>query len=275
MQYGRRVESDGVDRRLVVQQVAERLREAVVDAVKTATQFPGETALSRSLTVSRPTLREALRILEAEGLVRRDNRTSAVRPDAGTESMSRPLRSALTVLTQIERITLAEIVDLRATIEGRAVERASEVATPEDLERLLAALEAEREAGLGGGDWDQRAFEFHLEMVRASHNEAFLLVMLAAREAAADLLERAAQSALRSGSKRARSGSAKRNQAVKREWVEEQYQQHLSLYEAIRDGRGSEARDRLWAVYGRYYEPLLETDPLEARRTGLSQDRDK
>lgn len=259
MLYGRSVEFREIDRRPVVQQVAAQLREAVVDAVKMATQFPGETALSRALTVSRPTLREALRILEAEGLVRRDSRTSAVRPDAGTESMSRPLKSALTVLTQIERITLAEIVDLRATIEGRAVERAAEVASPEDIERLAAALEAEREAGLTGGDWDQRLFEFHLEMVRASHNEAFLLVMLAAREAAADLLERAAQSALRSGSKRARSASAKRDQQVKREWVEAQYKDHLSLYEAIRDGRGIEARDRLWAVFGRYYEPLLET----------------
>ena len=187
----------GIDRRSVAQQVADQLREAVIGAVLRSSQLPTEAELSQALTVSRPTLREALRILEAEGLVRRDRRTSALRPDAGAAAMSRPLRSALHVLTRTERISLAEILDLRLTIEARAAERAAEVATPDDLSELLAALEAIREPGLSGQSWNERTFAFHATMVKAAHNEAFLLIVLATREATADILEGAAQSAMR------------------------------------------------------------------------------
>ena len=137
--------------------------------------------------------------METEGLVQRDRRTSALRADAGTAAMSRPLRSALDVLTRTERITMAEILDLRLTVEARAAERAAEVATAGELADLETALEAMRQPGLTGQEWDERALAFHVTMVSASHNEAFVLIMVAAREAAAGILERALREAASGG----------------------------------------------------------------------------
>jgi DNA-binding FadR family transcriptional regulator len=239
------VEFRQIDRRSVVQQVADQLREAVVAAVMRSSPLPTEQELSNALMVSRPTLREALRIIEAEGLVQRDRRTSALRPDAGTAAMSRPLRSALDVLTRTERITMAEILDLRLTVESRAAERAAEVATAIEIEDLEKALEALGQPGLTGQQWDERALAFHVKMVDASHNEAFVLIVMAAREAAAGILERAVRDAAASGEvvDTRFDGNSGR---VSNEWLENQYQLHQDIFDAIRDRRPPDARDRLW-----------------------------
>ncbi len=245
----------GIDRRSVAQQVADQLREAVIGAVLRSSQLPTEAELSQALTVSRPTLREALRILEAEGLVRRDRRTSALRPDAGAAAMSRPLRSALHVLTRTERISLAEILDLRLTIEARAAERAAEVATPDDLSELLAALEAIREPGLSGQSWNERTFAFHATMVKAAHNEAFLLIVLATREATADILEGAAQSAMRFG---AATGPSSTSSPLDPQWLEDEYNICRAIYDAIREGRGTDAREQIRSDAFRFFQQLLD-----------------
>jgi GntR family transcriptional repressor for pyruvate dehydrogenase complex len=238
------VEFREIDRRSVVQQVADQLRDAVVAAVMRSSELPTELELSNAMMVSRPTLREALRILETEGLVQRDRRTSALRADAGTAAMSRPLRSALDVLTRTERITMAEILDLRLTVEARAAERAAEVATAAEIAELDQALEALRQPGLTGQEWDERALAFHVAMVSASHNEAFVLIMVAAREAAAGILERALREAAAGGEEV--TGRVNGADPTESEWLEGQYALHKEIYEAIRDRRPLDARDNLW-----------------------------
>ncbi len=264
-----------IDRPSVVQQVADQLRDAVVAAVMRSSQLPTELELSNAMMVSRPTLREALRIVETEGLVQRDRRTSALRPDAGTAAMSRPLRSALDVLTRTERITMAEILDLRLTVEARAAERAAEVATAGELADLETALEAMRQPGLTGQEWDERALAFHVTMVSASHNEAFVLIMVAAREAAAGILERALREAASGGEEVA--GRIDDADPTKSEWLEGQYVLHKELYEAIRDRRSLDARDNLWrwsTSFSSFFQPPV--GDLDGNQPGspLSAPRD-
>lgn len=231
-------------------------------SVVRSSQLPSEAALSDALMVSRPTLREAIRILEAEGLVQRDHRTALLRPDAGTTSMSRPLRSALDILTRTERITMAEILDLRLTVEARAAERAAGVASKDDLTELAAALDRLREPDLTEQEWDDRALAFHVAMINASHNEAFLLIVIAAREAAEDILERAILSATRP---EARTLAASARPADAR-WIKRQYKIYCDLYDAIRDGRCADATKHFWAwakACGEFFEPLTPTSDRE------------
>jgi GntR family transcriptional regulator, transcriptional repressor for pyruvate dehydrogenase complex len=233
---------DEIDRRPVAHKVADRLRDAVISAVRQSEQLPPEADLAQALTISRPTLREALRILEAEGLLQRDRPTAALRPDAGVKAMSRPLRSALQVLSRTERITLAQVLDLRMTIEARAAEVAAEVATTEDVERLAGHAEAMREPGLSPSAWNDRALGFHVGLVQASHNEAFLLIMLAVREAAADILEMAARSA-------PGSGQAPAADEIDPSWVAAEDVKRQAIIAAIRDHQPQVARERLLAVW--------------------------
>jgi GntR family transcriptional regulator, transcriptional repressor for pyruvate dehydrogenase complex len=252
------VEFEQLDRRSVVQQVAERLRDAVIAAERTAGQLPNETELSSALMVSRPTLREAIRIIEAEGLVQRDHRTAVLRPEVGAAAMSRPLKSALDILTRAERITLAEIADLRVTVEARAAEKAAIYATPGDLETLRSTLDLLRADRITPDEWDEPATIFHIAVVEASHNEAFTLIMLAAREAARDIVKRAGGYFGPEGEERDRA------------WFETQYSLHEDIYAAIRDGRGEDAGRAVW----RWSESFewFDSAPIDSKlRPGRSQ----
>jgi DNA-binding FadR family transcriptional regulator len=264
------VEFDEIDRRPVAHKVADRLRDAVISAVTQSTQLPPEADLALALTVSRPTLREALRILEAEGLVRRDRPTAALRPDADVKSMSRPLRSALQVLSRTDRITLGQMLDLRMTIEARAAEVAAKVAGPEDVDRLAKALEAIREPELSTSAWNERSLAFHIALVQASHNEAFLLIMLAVREAAAGILELAAQSAPRSAEAPTGQDSSHSPGPVDSVWAAAQDEKYQAIFEAIRDHRSGAARDHLLALWqeSTYMSQLAEDVTGQEKGTG-------
>ena len=244
-----------VDRQSTVQKVAEQLREAVVASVVRSSQLPSEATLSDAMMVSRPTLREAIRILEAEGLVQRDHRTASLRPDVEPSSLSRSLRSALDMLTRTERITLAEIVDLRLTVTARAAQRAAEVATEEDVDRLAGALEHLREPGLSEQEWDERGLAFQVAMINASHNQAFLLIAIAAREAAEDIIGRAVVTATRAESRPLGSTAL----PADTEWTDQQYRLYHELFQAIRERRSDDALQHFlnWAKScSEFFEPL-------------------
>src|SRR5918998_6377805 len=109
-----------------VQTTAERVAAAVRDAIVHGRIGPGtplpEHQLREALGVSRNTIREALRMLTHEGLVRHD-----------------PYRGV-----SVPRLTETDVQDLfvaRAVLELSAADSAS-TAVPEQLERLTAARDA-------------------------------------------------------------------------------------------------------------------------------------
>jgi hypothetical protein len=68
--------------------------------------------------------------------------------------------------------------------------------------------------------------------------------MVAAREAAAGILERALREAAAGGEEVA--GQMDGADVTESEWLEGQYRLHQDIYEAIRDRRPLDARDSLW-----------------------------
>lgn len=105
------------------QQVLDQLREAIV----THRLRPGQRLIERELMeqagVSRPTIREALRQLAAEGLV-------ASIPNKGT------------VVASMSRDEVRELYDLRVVLENMAVRQFHEHATEEERARLRDAFRA-------------------------------------------------------------------------------------------------------------------------------------
>ena len=105
------------------QQVIERLREAVISGQLSPGQRLTERELTESLGVSRTVVREALRQLEAEGLIE-------VIPNKG------PVVRALTA-EEAE-----DIYQIRAVLQGLAAQQFVAHATPEQIEALEDALDA-------------------------------------------------------------------------------------------------------------------------------------
>lgn len=107
-------------------------------------RLPPEAELAAAFSVSRETLREALRILESQSLVEirlgRGGGPVVRRP--GIEAVSR----YVALLLQLRGVTLAQLEEARALVETPAAEQFAERATDADLEQLVARHDRERAA---------------------------------------------------------------------------------------------------------------------------------
>ena len=114
--------------------VAGTLRRMVVDGqLKDGDFLPNEAELMAHFGVSRPTLREAVRVLESERLVevRRGSRTGARVRVPGPEIVARPAG----LLLELSGATIADVMVARAGIEPMAARLLAESGTAEGVRR--------------------------------------------------------------------------------------------------------------------------------------------
>ena len=122
----------------------------VVDGQLTEGDFlPHETELMAHFGISRPTLREAVRVLESERLVevRRGSRTGARVRLPGPEIVARPAG----LLLELSSATLADVLSARVVIEPPAAKLLAERGT-EDAHNELDRLVSEMPRALAAGD---------------------------------------------------------------------------------------------------------------------------
>ena len=107
--------------------------------LKTGDSLPSETVLMEMLGVSRPTLREAFRILEAESLisVRRGARGGArvVSPDISVAARY------VGLLLQVSGTTIADVYEARALVEPAAAGLLAARRSAQDLDDLNACVD--------------------------------------------------------------------------------------------------------------------------------------
>jgi len=141
-----------LQRSRLYEQLVERLL-ALVDelALQPGDRLPPERELSADLGVSRATVRQALVVLEVQGLVEVRHGEGAILRE------SRPREAVLSGVTAHRR-RLPEVIEAREALEVQLASLAARRRTPEDLERLDRALEAmatEIENGERGLDGDE------------------------------------------------------------------------------------------------------------------------
>jgi GntR family transcriptional repressor for pyruvate dehydrogenase complex len=154
--------------------VSDLVADRIVDLIRShelppGSRLPAERELATRLEVSRPTLREALRSLQAQGRVE-------IRHGSGVfvaDTAARQLRSRLAE----QELELRELFDMREVLELPAAEWAARRADPARLAEVEHAYRALAEASQAAEpDWAhlQRLDEaFHLKIVAAAGN-AFL-----------------------------------------------------------------------------------------------------
>jgi DNA-binding FadR family transcriptional regulator len=121
------------------QKVAAAIRAAASRGkLKSGDTLPSQRQLQEQFGVSKVTILEALRLLEAEGLVRvRPGRNGgALVLDASRHSLGRAIR----LLLDMDHVDLREIWEGRRTIEAQAARLAAEWASPAHVARLEARL---------------------------------------------------------------------------------------------------------------------------------------
>jgi GntR family transcriptional repressor for pyruvate dehydrogenase complex len=159
--------------------VAERLRGLVVSGeLPTGSRLPNEAVLAREFGVSRPTVREALRSLAAQKLIR-----TAKGAGGGSyvtlpsvDGVSDFLHSSITLMADAEDVTLEELLEARELLEVPAARLAAKRRSEAELERLLAAIPDEplRLGAEGQFVYNQ---DFHLVVIEGCRNA--LLAMAA------------------------------------------------------------------------------------------------
>ncbi len=174
---------DGVSRNPLYLQVAESIREAIVTgALSPGDALPTERDLSESFGVSRASVREALRALQAQGLVSAAGSPSrtVVAEGAGAHA-----RDAMVTLLRLNGVGVDDLMEFRSHLESGALAAAARSREPTRLAEARAALEEMRRPGIGVEEFEEADVRFHVALVRASGNEAMHLVMQVLRETVA------------------------------------------------------------------------------------------
>jgi len=143
-------------------------------------RLPAERTLAEQLSVSRTSVREAIRILEAMGVVRAGVGSG---PEAGTVVISDPtaaLGSALRLHVATRHLPVADIVETRVLLESWAASRARPDAP--ELEAAGALLDEMAADGLAIDDFLALDVRFHLALADAAGNAVVSAMMGSLRE---------------------------------------------------------------------------------------------
>lgn len=172
----------------LVDVVVERIHDAIVKGgLAAGDRLPSEFELSSSLQVSRTVLREAIRRLEAVGLLEvRRGSGMYVGDRAGLSNCMQLVRTAMRIAPR-EMLLFAEF---RAALEIYCARRAAELATPEDLLELTALCEQMDSPDLDEGEAMRIDFEFHRKLTATAGNELMDSVMDVVREFVVEGMER-------------------------------------------------------------------------------------
>src|SRR3954447_23245591 len=181
--------SEPLERRPVYEQVADRLREAILSGeLAPGSVLPPERELSERFGVGRTTVREALRALQTKGLAVASGPTSPLRVVAPDALTTEPLRDTLVHLLRLGRVPLDDLIGLRRALEGAGAADAAVRDPKPDLTAARDQIAFQRAAGTDLEAFETADIRVHLELVRASGNEALTIVMLAVRDAIAAVL---------------------------------------------------------------------------------------
>jgi DNA-binding FadR family transcriptional regulator len=164
----------------VFQDVVEQIQEAILDGRLTAGQtLPAERELKEMFSISRGTLREALRVLEQKGLIE-------IRLGVGGGSVVKAvdtdqISESLGLLIRSQQVSLNHLAQFREDVEGIVAGHAAENHTAEDIHKLKELLQ-KASGYLKKGPSQRNAFididkRIHLTMARITGNPVYISVL--------------------------------------------------------------------------------------------------
>lgn len=236
---------DGLDRSRKAGKTYKRIVEHIRGEISSKKLRPGdrlppEANLARSLGVSRPTVREALKVLESQKVLR-----SSTGPTGGTfveaidgAGVAEYLKDSITLLLDVDELTLEELWEVREVTDVPAAELAAVRRTEQDMFVIEKTVEMDK---LKEGVHIVSDISFHRAIAEASKNRMLSLFAGSIHMTLRTLAERYIMP-----------------EDVLPEVKRISQQQHRLIYEAISDQDGALAATRMrehlqlsYAVYER------------------------
>lgn len=167
----------------VVELIIENVKQALIRGeLHSGDRLPSETELAEQLGVGRSAVREAMKVLEAIGVVniRRGDGTYIV------EQASDALLSPLVFAVMLEAGMTTELFELRFLIQVGYTQLAAENATPEDFARIETAAQAlevyNSQERLDVDRATELDLAFHFAVMEATHNPLVIKIGRAVEE---------------------------------------------------------------------------------------------
>ncbi|SEK92603.1 DNA-binding transcriptional regulator, FadR family [Blastococcus sp. DSM 46786] len=179
-----------------------RISEVIVDQIRVlirkgqlaaGDRLPSERELCERFGVSRVTVREALRVLEANGLV--EIRVGARGGAFVTAPSSRLVGAGIADLISLATMSAVEVTEARMVFELGIVTLVCERATDEDIAALHAICDRSS-AALEGDEYPlELSAEWHTRFAVATHNRAVAMLVESLHDPLLQSLERAREAA--------------------------------------------------------------------------------
>lgn len=160
---------------LTYQRIVEQVEEAILSGeIPVGSQLSSERELMVQFGVSRPTVREALRVLQSMGLIepKPGTRGGPVVLAPVPETLGRSFRAMLGTAA----LDLGELLEYRIVLDGSACELAAVRHTDEQAEEMRRALQRMRAAAENeSADFAAADLDFHKTIWEASGNQILVL----------------------------------------------------------------------------------------------------
>lgn len=134
--------------------------------LKPGDKLPSERTIADSLEVSRTTVKEAISVLEANGIV-------SIRPGVGVflvNQTKKVIQQEMVEALNPEQHNLSELIELRQAIEGDAAYYAAKRMKEEQRAALVERYQALRNAEANGELAIEEDFAFHKAILTAANN---------------------------------------------------------------------------------------------------------
>jgi GntR family transcriptional regulator, transcriptional repressor for pyruvate dehydrogenase complex len=156
--------------------IADQIERAIITRVyEPGTKIPSEHELCRQFGVSRTSVREALKSLNAHGLIEIIKGKGMFVLDVNSDSVSDPLEKYLKL--KLDRNYVLDLVHARQIIEPGIAYYAALNRTGEDIRQLQKDIE-ELDLCCGGVvDFARLDMTFHLHLAKASQNSVIPLIL--------------------------------------------------------------------------------------------------
>lgn len=165
----------GVHNQRIYEQIVVQIRQLIEEGkLKPGNRLPGERKLAETLGCSRTSLREACRVLEAEGLI-------VSKPGGGRfiqqVDQNMTLEYRFNTVDMLEKTAIIYFLEAREALEPKIAELASQRATAENIEKMEQVLLKMEENLKHPDDMVEVDSSFHLALAEATQNFVFVSMM--------------------------------------------------------------------------------------------------
>ena len=169
----------------IIEQVVETLENFILKgSLKNGDYLPPEMQLCKQMGIGRSTLREAVKILESQGFVKKNHGVGVIIVDESFRATSEMLR----LMLLRKGFTKEELIEVRYINEIRTAELAAVNATQENLKEIEKHLLTMRNSLATNEEYQNADIEFHLEIAKASQNKVFTIILQIIRPLIEDMI---------------------------------------------------------------------------------------